>query len=65
MRLFPIGYLALVVSGLLFLLSLFLTSQSGNAWWLVALFGLLTIVGIRDVLPVSYTHLTLPTTPYV
>ncbi|MBX9800909.1 MAG: FMN-binding glutamate synthase family protein [Burkholderiaceae bacterium] len=50
MRLFPIGYLALVASALLFIAALFCTPHFDGAWWLVALFGFLTVVGIGDVL---------------
>ncbi|MES2072379.1 MAG: FMN-binding glutamate synthase family protein [Pseudomonadota bacterium] len=43
-------YLTLVISGFVFLLSLFLASILGSGWWLVLLSGALTAVGIGDLL---------------
>lgn len=48
MRDFPVRYLALIVAGFVFALSLMLAMLLNVGWWLVILSGALTAVGIAD-----------------
>ena len=49
MRDFPVRYLALIVAGFFFALSLMLAMLLNVGWWLVILSGALTAVGIADI----------------
>lgn len=49
MRDFPVRYLALIVAGFVFALSLILAMLLDIGWWLVILSGALTAVGIADI----------------
>lgn len=49
MRDFPVRYLALIVAGFVFALSLLLALLLNVGWWLVLLSGALTAVGIADI----------------
>ena len=49
MRDFPVRYLALIVAGFVFALSLMLAMLLNVGWWLVILSGALTAVGIADI----------------
>lgn len=49
MRDFPVRYLGLMVAGISFVLSLMLTLLMDTGWWLLALSGTLTAVGIADI----------------
>ncbi|MFJ7568102.1 FMN-binding glutamate synthase family protein [Herminiimonas sp. NPDC097707] len=48
MREFPVRYLALMVAGCVFAVSLMVALQFDRGWWLVILSGALTAVGIAD-----------------
>ncbi|WP_157889214.1 FMN-binding glutamate synthase family protein [Herminiimonas arsenitoxidans] len=50
MRVFPTRYLAFIIVGFIFALSLMLALLFNGSWWLVVLSGALTAVGISDVL---------------
>lgn len=50
MRDFPVRYLALMVAGFVFALSLLLAMLLNVGWWLVVLSGALTAVGIADMI---------------
>ncbi|CAL60549.1 putative glutamate synthase (NADPH) [Herminiimonas arsenicoxydans] len=48
MRDFPLRYLALMIAGCVFAVSLIMALQFDRGWWLVILSGALTTVGIAD-----------------